>query len=243
MRHQPRRFRISALLTVACCCGALLVTAVHAALVYDLSADWTAGNNPSGAWTYGAYGSGGSGGTLDPSTFTRFTAESTTLVPGLDIWWFGGDPNIEKNLTGADILAYDIDWVSGQVAFGPQFGPTVARWTAPASGLYDIAVTYMTIQKVNSPPSAYVYVGLTEVFDQALTAVSGAQFGTPASYAASNVLLAAGQTVDFVVFGDNRLLNKTTEVDATITLVPEPALAGLLALGGLLLAGRRLPRR
>ena len=232
---------------VACCCGSPLVTAVRAALVYDLAADWAVGSNPGGSWTYGAYGTG-SGGTLDPSTFTPFPSHFANQFGGLDIWCFGGgvsDPNIEKNVTASDIVAFGIDWVPGKVAFGPKSGPTVARWTAPATGYYDIAATYMTIQTVNNPPNAeaHVYVGLTEVFDRTLTAVSEAQFGTPENYSASYVSIVAGQTVDFVVFANGSDQTKTTAVDATITLVPEPTLAGLLALGGLLLSGRRSPRR
>ncbi len=50
--------------------------------------------------------------------------------------------------------------------------------------------------------------------------------------------LAAGQTVDFVVFGNNSL-NKTTQVDATIVAVPEPATMTLLALSASVVFLRR----
>jgi hypothetical protein len=216
-----------------------LTATARAQIVYDLATDFntTPGTDvATNIWAYGTF-------TTDPGTPSTFNVPSTinfntSAVPGVDIWFFPpvgngdpSDPNVEKNVTGSDTNPFGIDWRAGKVSFGPFHGPAVAQFTAPTTGLYNISAAFQTDQ-VNVLPTAYVYIGNTNVFTQTLADPGNAQFGTIASFAQNYVTLSAGETVDFVVGAGL----STTQVDATLTLVPEPStwammLAGLALLG------------
>jgi hypothetical protein len=215
--------------------------ALHAATTYSLAGDWNASSDSaSNLWAYGTF-------TADPGLPATFYVPTdinynTTDVPGLGIWFFantgpgadGSDPNIEKNVTGSDVGgAPSPDWLAGEVSFGPFLGPAVAQFTVPTTGLYDISARFQT-DEVNTLPTAYVYIGALNVFDQPLSDPGNAEFGTAAPFAMNDVALIAGETVDFEV--GNGL--STTQVDAELTLVPEPSICAMVGLGALVLVWR-----
>jgi hypothetical protein len=111
-----------------------------------------------------------------------------------------------------------VEWLPGTVSFGPYQRPSVARYKAPATGHYTITASFQTDQirgtETSDGTTGYVYEGNTNVFSQLLMDPGAAQFGTIASYSATNVALTAGETVDFVVGGGAF----TTQVGATVTL-------------------------
>ncbi len=214
--------------------AAAALTNIARATTYDLANDFSittnGGTNP---WSYGVYTSG-----LSPASYSPFTNTTTGAFGALDVWSLGGsDPNLEKNVTNSpNSGCCGITWPANEVAFGPYLGPTVARWTAPATSLYDISATFTPIQTGNSSPNGYVYLDSSQLTNLTL---SGTPFvGT--NFSDSLVLIHAGQTLDFVVWGGN-VNNKTTEVQATINAVPEPSGFLLCGLGavGLLIAARR----
>jgi alpha-tubulin suppressor-like RCC1 family protein len=195
--------------------------------VFDLAKDFnTSADSASNTWAYGTYS--------DPSTPSTFNVPSSavysTILNGVGLWGFPppvpdeqSDPNIEKNLTSSPIVAYGIDWLPGQVSFGPYQGPSVARFTAPGTGLYNIKAVFQTNQQRNTNndgTTAYINVGNTNVYTQNLDDPGTAQFGAAQSYSSSNVSLNAGETVDFVVGGGAF----TTQVGATITEIIPPSL-------------------
>jgi len=197
---------------------------------YDLAGDWSTSTNNPAPWSYGKYDSG-----LDPTTFSLLTAYRDLESGSLSEWWMGGDadPNIVKNITSSDLSAYGIEWHANQVTFGPYMGPTVARWTAPSAGTFQVDAVFATVQEVNSAPNAYVYDG-TILNDLGLVPV----FGVGSVEYHETLTVLAGQTIDFVVWGANRY-NKTTEVSASVTNVPEPATLLLLGAGIIGLVGFR----
>ena len=229
--------------------GLVLFTAfvgtASAGPIYDLANDWSNISNPSGTWTYGHYTSG-----LDPSTFSSFTNSGPNgTFASLQVWDTGSaaDPNIIKN-TGADVdttpLFSNILFTAGNVTLGPFNGPTVARWIAPIAGTFFADASFATVQEGNSTPNAYISLNGAAVID--LGAVANGLVGNSIPLGLSGlstdytntIAVAMGDYVDFIVWGANAN-NKTTQVSATLTQVPEPSTLALLGAGLLGLFMRR----
>ena len=169
------------------------------------------------------------------AVFSSFSAYQVVLG-SLSEWYNGPtDPNIIKNIGSTTVTAYSIAFHPDAVTFGPYLGPTVARWTAPSAGMFQVDAVFATVQDVNGAPNAYIYDGTTL---NNLGLVPAFGVGSVAYH--QTLTLAAGQFVDFVVWGGDGN-NKTTEVSARVTAVPEPATLTLLGLGlaGIARAARR----
>jgi hypothetical protein len=199
------------------------------AAVWNAANDFSATSNPNGAWSYGDYGGGGSSGTLDPTTFVRLPVQFSGAYGSIEGWEMPGpaNPVVSHNSSLADTVGsfsdpttYTTQWLPNEVALHPLDGPTAVRWTAPAAGEYQVSGDFFPTQGENAPANAYVYSDTTQEV----------QFLSVSSTVSFSLLLDlnAGDTVDFVAWGDNAY-NKTTGLDATIAsvgappAVPEPA--------------------
>jgi hypothetical protein len=215
-----------------------------------------------GGWSYGYYASGLVANSApgaynpalpDPNTFTLFNSYTASPgvagLPGLEEWKSvptppgdnsnGTDPNVIYNNSGTDqeaSFAGDIDFQAHTLNVGPWYGPTVVRYTAPYTGLYDVSASFQTVQIANTAPIAYVYFGTTLEATSPLTPNlnPGPQFGdvyTPFNDVSES--LTKGETVDFVVYG-NDTNNKTTLLSAAVVApLPMSVWAGLGLIGSI----------
>jgi hypothetical protein len=203
----------------------------QATVIYDLAADFSLANgNPNGVWTYGKYTGG-----INPETFVAYDTAGTLAGgtgAGLERWNTGSasDPCALYNPTSATILAPawgNITFASGKFSLSPSSGPSTVRWTAPTDGLVDWSLTAMGIQEIFDPSSVHVYYNGTLA-----KSIWSAGYNVPSTISGDRLAVTAGDQFDIAISGD-----KLTQLDATVTYVPEPStlllvlsgVAGLLA--------------
>lgn len=217
-------------------CGALGLAAIPAgAQTWDLATDLSSVSNPNGAWTYGVLAGG---------SFVVYN------FPG-DPYWQGpswGDywTDIARNDTGH--WAFGIS--PGQALLESDWGTPDARWTAPATGIFDISAivggpdsgqgpgggnwnAIISGLSINGVPQAGAY--------QAINQNAGIK-----TWSLANVNLAAGSIVDVYVnqhltCGNTQTVFTITQVKQQESAVPEPGAWSLLS--GLSLAGAVLFRK
>ena len=207
-----------------------------APLTYDVAADFSATNNPNGVWSYGWSSTLTSALNVYPDKSNTFLDNS-----GIDVWadlghisW--GCPYAGHNGTGNAVSIYGYIYQPGQFAFHPgESGEySHARWTAPYTGTFDIAVMFTGIDFLREiTTDVHVLHNDTSLFDGL---VNG--FGNTSSFS-TTVSVSMGDIIDFAVgYGSNQYFaGDTTALSATIT--PEPATLFLLGLGGLALLRKR----
>lgn len=202
------------------------------ATIYDAAADFSPTSNPNGVWSYGS-------STTLGSAFILGTTSGNTS--GIDYWindWFSAAPSVTHNGTGSAITVAFITWGPGQLGFhpGPSSEYAIVRFTAPDTSLYDLASSFSGLDSTISGTDVYVLLNSASIFDGTVTS-----FGSGPSFA-TQLSLAAGDTVDFVVGDlDGNHFNDTTGLSATLTAVPEPSSLALVATGvlGAVVAARR----
>ena len=219
-------------------CG--ITNGSNAAIIYDLGGDWAPrdgiGANPNGTWSIGRNPG------LDPADFILNTAYSESHPPGSSGWY-----NPETHAWGWP-ASYPMGWhlfeggpIDGVIFAGetavqmyPGGDPDVPsvwhnlvyRWTAPAAGIIDISAAVLRGYGQADP---YVLHNGTVL----------ATWTGVGSYSASGIVVAAGDTIDFL-FEDYLDYSTLYAVEETITWeIPEPASLVLLALGSVVLCRRR----
>ncbi len=202
-------------LGLACsiCGGAASTNAV----VYSAANDFSATNNPDGVWSYGAEQGLGA-----PFQIYQVSQKGA----GIDIWNYGGATWVAHNGTSGGILAGGAIWqpnvlglhpsvVSG---YGNEDGPydTIVRWTAPASGVYDVNVTFSTLSTNYEDTEVHVLVNNTSVFD------GFCDGAIPFGVTTTNLLegLGAGDNIDFAVGVGTDGVWQTDETGLSATVTP-----------------------
>ena len=230
MFNAIRNTAVAAALIAASLVGAAPASAAF--IVYDAGADFSGTENGTGGnpnWSYGQITG------LNTATFTKYTVQhNDDLLAGVDLWSNsdGVDPNIALNHTNSDVFCCNITFAPHQIVAGPFNGPTDLRFTAPITGMYVLSGFFKAVQADPSNTFAHglIFVNGSQIFDSVATFSS--------TGLNSNVFLTALDKVDFVVsnIGGG---NKSTQINAHLVLVPEPASLGLLVAAGLALVGRR----
>lgn len=227
-------------------------------------ADWIAGlnleqsinggspTNPNGVWTYGTESSLGMNFTTANYSFTSALAGD----PRLQGWYDAANGNVPDATVNVSNLPISPTFgpsdspaiQPGQMFVHPGNGSQVGagnvgdadgviRWTAPATGLYNVSAQWQVINTAAAGIQAAVLLDSNSVTPlKNSTNVTGAT-----SY--SNVAplsLVAGDTLDFIIGpntgGDNS--SDHTEFDATISVAPEPASCLLMGIGATVLIAR-----
>src|SRR5579862_5838340 len=181
----------------------LLFTAVaHAAVNYDLVADFNTSNNPN-AYSGFSYGAGGTPAAfvldgnvalncLSPYSFVNPTAcvDNGLAFPNVDAkTWNGGG-------TSGDI---------GTVIITPtdvRLDPTgtagdIIRFTAPTTGVYSLSGSFDAADTNHITTTVEIFVNSTMEYSNT---VGGP--GSVDSYSLSGLSLTAGNTIDFIVASD-----------------------------------------
>jgi len=213
----------------------LLVPGLAAGATFDAAADFSASQNPNGAWSYGYLS--GSAFTAYASANTEFYGASTwnrPLPAASDTYplvFYNGSSGSLSYGTGS-VLPGELGITSG-----PEGQIGVIRWTAPEAGLFDVAATF-TRDDIGTM-QVFVLLNGSAVFDALLNAQNLA-----AAYA-SQLTVSAGDTLDFAigVGTDSSYVGDTADVTATLSAVPLPAGGWLLATGIVALASRSVVRR
>jgi len=228
------------------------LTGLVSATTYDLNADFNYNANPNGVWTFGYYQGAG----VVPYDIPDPNMAEVTGVNGIRSFKEGvWAPNdyygwVAKNTNSTDVVVNEwpnqMKWYAGKThlmtpvsVVWNEWACTVARFTAPSDGQYDINIDFLKASLADVAVDAHVYVNGANVLAQRISNAD-----VDASYDALGVNLTAGQTVDLLVIpvegsGISNGGFIITQVDATITSVPEPATLVLLSLGGLLLRRKK----
>lgn len=216
-------------LVAAIAAAAILASAPRpcSAQTYDVAADFSAAANPNGVWSYGALPATQ---LYQPSAFALYK-NSTFVVDGTccefpdwQEWNFGPqDPNVfHSTATQTEIFPgnpANIVINPGEFVLhpGPDGTFSVARWTAPSSGAYSIAVSFYGVNQAPTTTDVHVLKNGNELFVAFVN-----DYRVNHSFS-TTVSTQVGDEIDFAVgLGDDgTYVADSTALTATVTkLVP-----------------------
>jgi hypothetical protein len=211
----------------------------------DIHASMVGGTptNSNGAWTYGRTDAVGGAFTANPVLTDTAAWWGPGAVAG---WCYTGNPflpgiwSVMSDQPAGALGAVAVN--TGDMLVHPGFASdcAVVRWTAPASGQYDVSASWESLNGIGDPydynhgVDVHLLVNGTSVYD----GVSSYYNSTgPATLGSTILTLAAGDTLDFVTsplgaegfpVADVPYAADITRVNATIAAVPEPGTFVLL---------------
>jgi len=206
VRSTMTRGRLITLAGVVAVLASLCATPSALAITYDAGADFSQTTNPNGVWSFGQY----VGGTVDPATFSAYTVSTANFGPSASLFlWHGAglDPNVGMTTSLTAVNDYGIDWQPGKIVIGPAGGPSVVRFTAPATGTYNLAANFAQVQGApGEGATAFIFNNGTLLFTRQSVLAPGGSYFNP------NIILSAGDQLDFGAFATSR----STQLSVTI---------------------------
>lgn len=222
----------------------LAVLAWHtSANAADLFTDFSATNNPNGAWTYGHAASPG-------ASFSAYSLAAASNLDGVHAGLQGWSvaaataPVLGINHSGSLIDDGNVSLPTGVVLLhGQGVGPGASevRWAAPQAGAYQVTASFTGYQR-NMQAKVAVFNGNSSLYGNSIAGLGGS-----ASFSAV-VNLLAGDALTFAVNRDaadpGGFAGNWTGLALSITAVPEPQAWSLMFAGmaGLGFAARRRGR-
>lgn len=186
------------------------------ATVQDAVADFSATQNPAGAWSYGYRASGG-------GTFILFTNNSNVygLPSGMHTWYVPNAynlPGVIHNGTGVTQSYFGATQPTTLLNLYPgAYGEkSVARWTAQTAGTAQVAGRFEGLDATTTAVSV-VKNGSTSLFTGSVTG-----FGNQAPFSLS-LTVAAGDTIEFQVSYNGDIQHDSTGLAVTVTTQGTPA--------------------
>jgi uncharacterized repeat protein (TIGR01451 family) len=167
------------------------------AVAQDIATSFSGTSNPNGVWSYGQY-------IESPPAFSLLTGQDAAFPTcGLPYWSDTGYPDVIANNTGSTVscgtvtVPTDILWIHPTDTGGTD---AAVRWTAPASGTYEITGSYSALDSTSTTDS--ILVNGTSVFSTFIcNPGNGKTCDTVNTLTPFSVVetLTAGSTVDFTV--------------------------------------------
>src|SRR5262249_50251708 len=131
------------------------IGAVEFQWAWNAAGAYSAANNPNGVWRYGWSQTLGSPFILDTARGSR---------SGLGLWlgvqWPDGNPVVAHNASATEITTFcSVTYQPGQLGFhpGPNGENAVVRFTAPATGSYNMDAAFVGLDFVG-PTTADVHI-------------------------------------------------------------------------------------
>jgi uncharacterized repeat protein (TIGR01451 family) len=178
--------------------GTVVVTDTTLTVVaQDIATSFSGTSNPNGVWSYGQY-------VESPPAFSLLTGQDAAFPTcSLPYWSDAGYPDVIANNTGSTVSCGTVTVPTDMLWMHPtDTGGTDAavRWTAPASGTYEITGSYSALDATSTTDS--ILVNGTSVFSTFIcNPGNGKTCNTVNTLTPFSVVetLTAGSTVDFTV--------------------------------------------
>lgn len=206
---------------------------MRAQTVWSLGGNFSATNNPTGAWSYGSATSLGGAFTVYPTPTSGSGINSWTTTSSF--------PSINYNPAATSVQVGTVLWPASSIIQHPGPGGefAVARWTAPFNGTFALAAAFSSGDVFGATTNVFVLRNGTTLGGGNVNLTNGFTFSLTSS-------LVSGDFIDFVVgFGTNgSYFNDSTVTVGTISAlaVPEPSTWVLFGFGGAVIAMLRSRR-